>query len=444
MTANPAIDDLLERAVGAINNGDRATADALAGQVLGGRQRQPATPRNCSPRRSTAVRSVVSPCSSPTWSTRPHCRSASSPRSTALSSGGYRDDVRNIVTRYEGHIGSIKGDGLLAVFGHPKAHEDDAHRAVLAGLDIIREVAALSAKVRRPLQFRHRRPSRDPPRRGLPRHRPGRCLRPRRQSRGADLQPGPTGHVTVSMAIERVVRDNFDMDAACPPQRVKGLDEAIRPPPGRRRAGHRTARSVRPLCRAGTGTRRIWKAVGPGQRRDVDHPRRDPARRGRNRQEPIGQCRTGHGPTNSGAAVLELFGSPFHTDIGLRPVRRLIERRCGFGATRIPQTACSCSKWKSRAARWTPRQSRRCWPPFSASTPDAGTRPATATPAHASTRSPPRSRNTCWHVSAPAQPLFLAEDIHWYDEDTIELVNSLLRVTTTGCWWSSPDEAFPR
>ena len=33
----------------------------------------------------------------------------------------------------EGHVASTKGDGLLAVFGHPTAHEDDAQRAVSAG-----------------------------------------------------------------------------------------------------------------------------------------------------------------------------------------------------------------------------------------------------------------------------------------------------------------------
>ncbi len=33
---------------------------------------------------------------------------------------------------------------------------------------------------------------------------------------------------------------------------------------------------------------------------------------------------------HSGAVVLELAGSPFHTDAGLHPVRSLLERRCGI------------------------------------------------------------------------------------------------------------------
>ena len=38
----------------------------------------------------------------------------------------------------------------------------------------------------------------------------------------------------------------------------------------------------------------------------------------------------------SHADVLQLIGSPFHTDVGLRPVRRLLERRCGITRTSDP------------------------------------------------------------------------------------------------------------
>ena len=67
--------------------------------------------------------------------------------------GRYRDEVLRIVEQYEGHVGSTKGDGLLAFFGHPQAHEDDVQRAVQAGLEITRAVASLSARVRRRFGF---------------------------------------------------------------------------------------------------------------------------------------------------------------------------------------------------------------------------------------------------------------------------------------------------
>ena len=69
---------------------------------------------------------------------RPNCPTASNRRSIAPLSDGFRDDVGRIVTEYDGHIAFTKGDGLLAVLGHPHAHENDVHRAASAGLDITR------------------------------------------------------------------------------------------------------------------------------------------------------------------------------------------------------------------------------------------------------------------------------------------------------------------
>ena len=71
------------------------------------------------------------------------------PETYRLLVGRYREQVLRVVNRYEGHIGSTKGDGLLAVFGHPIAHEDDVRRAVQAGLEITREVARLSEQAKR-------------------------------------------------------------------------------------------------------------------------------------------------------------------------------------------------------------------------------------------------------------------------------------------------------
>jgi class 3 adenylate cyclase len=56
------------------------------------------------------------------------------PETYRMLVGRYRDLVHSLVNRFEGHVGSTKGDGLLAVFGHPKAHEDDVRRAVATGL----------------------------------------------------------------------------------------------------------------------------------------------------------------------------------------------------------------------------------------------------------------------------------------------------------------------
>ena len=49
----------------------------------------------------------------------------------------YQDTCAKVIARYEGHIAQYLGDGLLVYFGYPQAHEDDAQRAVRAGLGIV-------------------------------------------------------------------------------------------------------------------------------------------------------------------------------------------------------------------------------------------------------------------------------------------------------------------
>ena len=50
-----------------------------------------------------------------------------------------------IVERYEGHVNKYAGDAILAFFGAPVAHEDDAVRALLAARDMHREIAEVVA-----------------------------------------------------------------------------------------------------------------------------------------------------------------------------------------------------------------------------------------------------------------------------------------------------------
>jgi len=51
--------------------------------------------------------------------------------------GGYHKDVAKVVGRFDGFIAKYMGDGILVYFGYPQAHEDDAERAVRAGLKIV-------------------------------------------------------------------------------------------------------------------------------------------------------------------------------------------------------------------------------------------------------------------------------------------------------------------
>ncbi|WP_026620844.1 putative ATPase/class 3 adenylate cyclase (plasmid) [Ensifer sp. WSM1721] len=56
---------------------------------------------------------------------------------------GYQGAVAGAVARFEGHVAKYMGDGVLAYFGYPRAHEDEAERAVRAGLAAIDAVRNL-------------------------------------------------------------------------------------------------------------------------------------------------------------------------------------------------------------------------------------------------------------------------------------------------------------
>ena len=78
--------------------------------------------------------------------------------STALSARMDPEDLRDVISAYQkcvsetvqrfgGFVAKYMGDGVLVYFGYPQAHEDDAERAVRAGLELIAAVAGLKTRV---------------------------------------------------------------------------------------------------------------------------------------------------------------------------------------------------------------------------------------------------------------------------------------------------------
>ncbi len=60
--------------------------------------------------------------------------------------------VAEVIARFDGFVAKYMGDGVLAYFGYPQAHEDDAERAVRAGLAVVGVVRRLPTPM--PLQMR--------------------------------------------------------------------------------------------------------------------------------------------------------------------------------------------------------------------------------------------------------------------------------------------------
>ena len=58
----------------------------------------------------------------------------------------YQNTISGVVARYDGFVAKFMGDGVLVYFGYLRAHEDDAERAVRAGLEIAAAVSSLETR----------------------------------------------------------------------------------------------------------------------------------------------------------------------------------------------------------------------------------------------------------------------------------------------------------
>jgi class 3 adenylate cyclase len=323
-----SIDELLDRAVRAVNSGDRETANALAGRVLEvDRTNVDAEELLAAPAEHGELRRLTIMFSDLVDSTELSTRIEPETYRTVV--GRYREVVQRIVNEREGHIGYPKGDGLLAVFGHPQAHEDDARRAVQAGLDITREVAELSDRVRRRFGFDV------DVRVGI--HR-GLVYLDTAQDDvygfAANLAArlcgiAEPGTIAVSQSIERLVRDWFELQQR-PPQHVKGIDDMVV--------------SFRPV--KARETPRGWQGAFVGRHRETARLQNSWERAAAGGlttalafcgESGIGKSRLANRAVElaqpSAAVVLQLQGSPLATDVGLHPIRDLLERECGITRT---------------------------------------------------------------------------------------------------------------
>jgi class 3 adenylate cyclase len=59
----------------------------------------------------------------------------------------YQQACAEQIHRFDGYLARYVGDGLLVYFGYPQAHEDDAQRAIRAGLGIITVLPELNTQL---------------------------------------------------------------------------------------------------------------------------------------------------------------------------------------------------------------------------------------------------------------------------------------------------------
>ena len=141
---------------------------------------------------------------------------------------GYRDACRDVIeARFDGHIVRIKGDGALSIFGFPAAHENDAERAVRAGLALVQAVHELPGASSTGA-------NRSTLRVGI-HHGPvyldfdEEDIYGLAANVGARLETlADPGTVVVSDEVRQLVEDHFELEA-CEPQMVKGVAEPLVP-----------------------------------------------------------------------------------------------------------------------------------------------------------------------------------------------------------------------
>jgi class 3 adenylate cyclase/tetratricopeptide (TPR) repeat protein len=420
------IDELLDRAIDAINSGDRATASALAEQVLG-----------VDSANQDAEDLLAAPAAGSGELRRLTILFADVVDSTALSHriepeiyrtviGRYRQQVNDIINRYEGHVFSTKGDGLLAVFGHPRAHEDDVRRAVQASLDITRDVASLSDRVHS--RFGFGISVRVGVHRGLV------YLDVEQDDvygLGANLASrvsglAPAGSVVVSGAIAPLVRDYFDLKAR-PAQTVKGVEEPV---DHYQVVGERVSPARIPLGPLVGRDRELaylqnsWAMAESGTLETPGVALVGEAGVGKSRLSTVAADLA----EQSGNPVLALIGSPFHTDAGLYPIRALIEHRCGIERATEQAERLRLLRDEVRASGLEPETAIPLLAPVLGIV--DGYTPARAEGAKLYKRI---VAAICGYLLARAgsgPAVLLAEDLQWCDPSTLDVVKSLLDADT--------------
>jgi class 3 adenylate cyclase len=338
----------------------------------------------------------------------------------------YRHSCREIIeTRFDGHILRVTGDGALSIFGFPAAHENDAERAVRAGLALVqavRELPGASSADGEPLELRV----------GI-HHGPVYLDFDEDDIYGLAANVGSRletladpGTVVVSDEVRELVQDHFDLEAG-ELQLVKGVAEPLVP---FRVVGER-ANSIpdaaTPLVEREdelVRLRQAWSVVAAGgDDRAAGIMIRGDAGVGKSRLVAALDDEVGRG----GACFLELHGSPFHVDAGFHPVRRLVETRCGIRDAATPRERLECLSKELTDLGLDLPATIPFLAPILGIDPGAGYEPATTEGRKLEEQVSQAASDYVVACTSGEPAILVAEDLHWFDDATRELLAELMR-----------------
>ncbi len=417
-----SIEELLEKAIAAFNRGEVAHAHSIAGEVLASDQGNLDA--------GELLANTVRPEGEIRRLTVMFCDLVGSTEmSSRLEPETYRTIVarcqaicRSVIEqRYGGSIVSLKGDGILASFGFPVAHENDAERAVHAGLDLLAAVRPLTDDVARELG--ETVSLRVAVHKGVvfldltERDLYGFAVNVAARLEGL----ATPGTLLISDDVKRLVADRFDLEEH-EPRAVKGVASPL------------VTYTVLGEHEGSTLRRFTGQLIGRDEELEA---LRDRWKRARDTEREPAECAAVVGDAGigksrlvaalvdavegDGGVVVEIAGAPLETGSGLWPIRRLIETRAGFfrGADSIERLH------RLRLDMTLNGVSPDALPALATLLgipPDAGYAPIQSDARRLREEIDDAAFDYLASCFAGSRGVFVCEDAHWFDQQTADLV----------------------
>ena len=366
--------------------------------------------------------------------------------STALSARMDPEDLREVISAYQkgvaetverfgGFVAKYMGDGVLIYFGYPQAHEDDAERAVRAGLELVAAVGAL--KTHAPLQTRV----------GIA---TGLVVVGDLIGSGASQEQAIVGEtpnlaarlqgvaepnsVVIAESTRKLVGNLFELEDLGA-QNLKGIEGPVRVWAARRPA---SVESRFDALHAGA----LTELVGREEELELLLRRWSKAKGGEG-QVVLLSGEPGIGKSRLTAALLERFAaephtrlryfcSPQHTDSALYPIISQMERAAGF--THDDNTQAKLDKLDALLAKsFTPPQDAALLADM-LSLPNDGRYPTLELDPQQRRQKTLEALTAQLEALAQAKPvLMIFEDVHWIDPTSLEAVGRTVdRLRTLG------------
>jgi predicted ATPase/class 3 adenylate cyclase len=343
----------------------------------------------------------------------------------------YQNVVAGEVTRFAGYIAKLMGDGVLAYFGWPQAHEDEAERAVRAGLAIAAEVSRLVIPVSQSLAVRVGVASGlvvvgDLIGQGAAREQTVVGEAPNLAARLQTL--AEPGSVIIALATRRQIGDLFELEdlGAC---RMKGFDEPVQA----WRVVRESASESRFEALHGA---RLSPLVGREHELGLLLERFEQAKDGEGQVvllsgEPgIGKSRVirelRERLRNQTYTFLGHFCSPFHANSALHPIIGLFERAARFDRddsleTRLDKLEALLAKGTDNVPEIAPLAAALLSIPTTARYP-----PLNLSPDAQKQRTSAMLLNQLAGLASKQPVIAVYEDVHWADPSTLELLDSVI------------------